>query len=234
MVRGLPGFFRVGLTGADSGSSFGAPSIRDSARADCDRSRSASPEYRLSLVLRSGKSPDLRLARLTSASSFTGYLMVNRPVDRRRWGHSPGHRASSEAAGLPLLSSLHSLGSDAGLPPPLLSGPARAVVGQSWRNGRTDQSPSWPSVKSPAQIPLAPGAWVSFSFVLLQSLWRLGARRVPAVPRASLSVTGCTCLFLLLSLLDWPETSHLFTHLPNVSSVLGTGQNDDPAQVPCL
>ena len=101
--------------------------------------------------------------------------------------------------GSPLLSSLHSLGSDAGLPPPLLAGPVRAVVGQSWRDGRTDQSPSWPSVKSPARIPPAPGAWVSFSFVLLQSLWRLGARRVPTLPGASLSVPGCICcLFLLL------------------------------------
>lgn len=100
MVWGLMGFSRVGLTGADSGSSFGAPAIRDSGRAGCDRSRSTSPEYRLSLVLRSGKSPDFSLARLMSASSFTGYLMVNRPVDRRRWGHSPGHRASSEAARL--------------------------------------------------------------------------------------------------------------------------------------
>lgn len=85
------GFFRVGLAGADSGSSFKGPSIKDSGRADCDRSKSVSPEYRLSLVLRSGKSPDFSLVRLPSASSFTGYLMVNRPVDRGPWGCSPGH-----------------------------------------------------------------------------------------------------------------------------------------------
>lgn len=98
LVWNLLGFFRVGLTGADSGSSFEATSIKDSGWADCDRNKSVSPEYRLSLVLRSGKRTDFSLVRLTSASSFTGYLMVNRPVDRRPWGCSPGHRAFSEPA----------------------------------------------------------------------------------------------------------------------------------------
>lgn len=154
MVWNLLGFFRVGLAGADSGSSFEGPSIKDSGRADCDRSKSVSPEYRLSLVLRSGKSPDFSLVRLPSASSFTGYLMVNRPVDRGPWGCSPGHRAFSEAAHSPLLSGLHSLESDAGLPPLLLSGPVlpprcggRAT--QSRPNGGTHHLDSGPLSRTP-------------------------------------------------------------------------------------
>lgn len=76
-------FFRVGLTGADLGSSFKEFPTEDSGRADWDRNKGASPGCKLSLVLHSIWNPDFTLVRSTSRCSLSGYFNVNRPVNRR-------------------------------------------------------------------------------------------------------------------------------------------------------
>lgn len=80
----------VGLTGADPGSSLTEESpAEDSGRADWDRNKRPSPENRLSLMPRSRWDEDFILVLFISASAFTGYVMVSRPVNRRNCCHSP-------------------------------------------------------------------------------------------------------------------------------------------------
>lgn len=131
--------------------------------------------------------------------------------------------------------SLHCLESDAGLPPLLLSGPVLPPqcewwASQRWPNGRTHQSQFWPSVKNPGLIP--PALWACF--VQLCVLIALSVEAgCPTRPHCSWCLQLCSLLyllFLLLSLLHWPETSHFFIHLPNISSMSGTGHKDDPPQ----
>lgn len=88
LARVLKFFFRVGLTGADQGSSLTDSPMEDSGRADWDRDKRAS-DCRLCLVpcLREGQ--DFILVWFVSASLFTGYFMVSKPVNRRHCCHSP-------------------------------------------------------------------------------------------------------------------------------------------------